>query len=64
MRSMLVVFNDQIRPPTKVQKLEKLTTLTTYAFTIDLVPHVFGEYCFAGHKHKYKENSLKGAFRH
>ena len=52
---MLAVFNDQIRPPTKVQKEEKLAILNTYAFTINQVPHVFVEYCFASHKHKYME---------
>ena len=45
--SLFAVFNDQIRPPIKTQKEEKLAILNTYAFTIDLVPHVFGEYCFA-----------------
>ena len=48
----MAVFNDQIRSPTKVKK-EKLTILNTYAFTINQVPHVFGEHYFAGHKHKY-----------
>ena len=33
--------------------MEKLAILNTYAFTIDLVPHVFGDYGFAGHKHEY-----------
>jgi hypothetical protein len=33
--------------------MEKLANLITYAFTINQVPHVFGEYYFAGHKHKY-----------
>ena len=51
----MAVLNDQIRLPIKTQKEEKLAILNSYAFTIDLVPHVFGEYCFAGHKHKYKE---------
>ena len=49
----MVVLNDQIRLPIKAQKVEKLATLNTYAFTINLVPHVFGDYCFAGHKYKY-----------
>jgi len=57
-----VVFNDQIRPPTKVQKEEKLSILNTYAFTINQVPHVFGEYCFAGHKHKYMEKFTERRF--
>jgi hypothetical protein len=56
-----MVFNDQIRPPPRIQKEEKLTILNTYAYTINLVPHVFEEYCFVGHKHKYKE---KFAERH
>ena len=37
---VLVVINDQIRLPTKVQKEEKLAILNTYAFTIKQVPHV------------------------
>jgi hypothetical protein len=49
----LAVLNDQIQPPIKTQKEEKLTILNTYAFTIDLVPHVFGDFCFAGYKYKY-----------
>ena len=53
--SLLVVLNDQIRLPIKAQKVEKLATVNTYAFTINLVPHVFGDYCFAGHKYKYME---------
>jgi hypothetical protein len=60
---LLVVLNDQIRPPIKTQKEEKLAILNTYAFTIDQVPHVFGEYYFAGHKYKYMgEATPKGAF--
>ena len=51
--SLLVVLNDKIGLPIKAQKVEKLATLNTYAFTINLVPHVFGDYCFAGHKYKY-----------
>ena len=54
-RRLIVVFNDQIRPPTKIQKEEKLAILNNYAFNINQVPHVFGEYCFVGHKHKYME---------
>ena len=53
--SLLVVLNDQIRPPIKTQKVKKLATLNIYAFTINLLPHVFGDYCFAGHKYKYME---------
>jgi hypothetical protein len=30
-----------------------LANLIIYAFTINQVPHVFREYYFAGHKHKY-----------
>ena len=41
-----MVFTDKIRPPTKVQKEEKLAILNTYAFTINQVPHVFGERYF------------------
>ena len=52
---MLTVFTDQIRPPIKTQKGKKLANLNTYAFTINQVTHVFGEYYFAGHEHKYME---------
>ena len=53
--AMLAVSIDQIRPPNKSQKEEKLAILITYAFTINQVPHVFGEHYFVGHKHKYME---------
>jgi len=52
---MLTVFTDQIRPPIKTQKEEKLANLNPYAFTINQVSHVFEEHYFAGHKHKYME---------
>jgi hypothetical protein len=39
--SMLAVFTDQIWPPIKLQKDEKLVNLITHAFTINQVPHVF-----------------------
>ena len=52
---LLVVCIDQIRPPNKSQKEEKLAILITYAFTINQVPHVFGEHYFIGHNHKYME---------
>ena len=52
---MLAVFTDQIRPPIKWQKEEKLANLITYAFTINQVSYVFGEHYFAGHKHEYIE---------
>ena len=58
----MAVFTDQIRPPTKVQKEKKLAILNTYAFTINQVPHVFGEYYFAGHKHKYMEQFTERRF--
>jgi hypothetical protein len=58
----LAVFNDQIQPPTKVQKEEKLAILNTYVFTINQVPHVFGGYYFAGHKHKYMEKFTERRF--
>jgi hypothetical protein len=59
---LLAVFTDQIRPPIKTQKEEKLANLTTYAFTINQVPHVFGEHYFAGHKHEYMEDFTKRRF--
>jgi hypothetical protein len=45
-----------------VTKGEKLANLVTYAFTINQVPHVFGDYYFAGHKHKYMEDFTKRRF--
>jgi hypothetical protein len=57
-----VVLNDQIRPLIKTQKEEKLAILNTYAFTIDLVLHVFREYCFVGHKHKCMETFTERRF--
>jgi hypothetical protein len=44
------------------EKGEKLANLVTYALTINQVPHVFGDYYFAGYKHKYMEDFTKGAF--
>ena len=41
-RTLLAVINDQIWPPTKVQKEEKLTILITYASTINQV-HMYLE---------------------
>ena len=43
-----MVSIDQIRSPNKSQKGEKLAILITYAFTINQVPHVFGEHYFTG----------------
>ena len=57
-----MVFTDQIQPPIKTQKEEKLIILNTYAFTINQVPHVFGEYYFVGHKHKYMEDFTERRF--
>jgi len=59
---MLAVLNNKIRPPIKTQKEEKLAILNTYAFTIGLIPHVFGGYYFAGPKHKCMENFTERRF--
>ena len=59
---MLAVLNNQTRPPIKTQKEEKLAILKTYAFTTNLVPHVFGGYYFAGHKHKCMEKFTERRF--
>ena len=48
-QSLTIKSDHQLRH----KKEEKLAILNTYAFTIDQVPHVFGEYCFVGHKYKY-----------
>jgi hypothetical protein len=45
-----------------VIKGEKLANLVTYAFTINQSPHVFGDYYFASHKHKYMEDFTKRCF--
>jgi hypothetical protein len=60
--TVLAVFTDQIQPPTKLQKEEKLANLITYAFTINQVLHVFGEYYFVGHKHKYMKDFTERRF--
>ena len=39
-----------------MKKEEKLANLITYAFTINQVPHVFGEHYFVGHKYEYMEH--------
>ena len=51
---LVAVLNDQ--------KEEKLEILNTYAFTIDLVQHVFGDYCFVGHKYKYMKKFTERRF--
>jgi len=38
--SMLVVLNDNIRLPNNIQTRRKKQTFDTYAFTIDIFPHV------------------------
>jgi hypothetical protein len=57
-----VVFTNQIRLPIKLQKEEKLVNLITHVFTINQVPHVFGEHHFAGHKYKNMEDFTKRRF--
>jgi hypothetical protein len=59
---VLVVFTDQIRSPIKLQKEEKLANLITHAFTINQVPHVFGEHHFASYKYKYMEDFTERRF--
>jgi hypothetical protein len=60
---LLAVLTDQIRPPIKSQKEEKFANLIIYACTINQIPLVFGEYHFAGHKHKYMEKFTKRRFQ-
>jgi hypothetical protein len=45
---MLAVTNDQIRPPINIENRRNKQTFDTYAYTIDLVPLVLEETCFAG----------------
>jgi hypothetical protein len=59
---LLAVFINQIRPPIKLQKEEKLVNLITHAFTINQVPHVFGEHHFAGHNYKNMEDFTERRF--
>jgi hypothetical protein len=49
---LLAVLNDQIRPLINIQNRRNKQTFDTYAFTIDIFPHVLETWCFAGHKHK------------
>ena len=52
--TVLAVLNDQIRPPNNIQNGRNKQTFGTYAFTINLVPLVLEETCFAGHTFEYK----------
>ena len=58
----MAVLNDQIPPSIKTQNEEKVAILNTYAFTIDLVPHVFGGHYFTGHKHQSMTNFTERRF--
>ena len=58
---LLVVTNDQIRPPNKVQNMRNKQTYDTYAFSIDIVPLVLEKTCFAGHTFEYKWKTKKKA---
>ena len=51
---LLVVTNDNIRPPIIIQNKRNKQSFDTYAFTIDIVPLVLEKTCFAGHTFKYK----------
>ena len=51
---LLVVTNDNIRPPIITQNGRNKQTFDTYACTIDLVPLVLEKTCFAGHIFEYK----------
>ena len=44
----MVVLNDHIRPPIYIQNRRNKQTFDTYAITINLVPLVLEETCFAG----------------
>jgi hypothetical protein len=44
------------------KKIRKLANLITHAFTINQVPHVFGQHHFAGHKYKYMEDFTERRF--
>ena len=51
---LLVVLNDQIRPPIKIQNRRNKQTYNTYAFIIDIVSLVLEESCFAEQIFEYK----------
>jgi hypothetical protein len=59
---VLAVSTNQIQLPIKLQKEENLANLITYAFTINQVSHVFGEYYSADHKYKNMEDFTKRRF--
>jgi hypothetical protein len=60
---LLAVHSKQIRPPIIIQNGRNKQTFDTYAFTIDLVPLVLEEICFAAHTFEYKwKNRQKAQF--
>ena len=42
---LLVVTNDNIRPPINIQNWRNKQTYSTYTFTIDIFPHVLDTIC-------------------
>ena len=58
---VLAVLNDQIRPPITIQSGSNKQIFGTYAFTINLVPFVLEETCFAGHTFEYRWKTKQNA---
>ena len=62
---LLVVTNDNTRPPIIIQNRRNKQSFDIYAFTIDIVPLVLEKTCFVGYTFKYKwknkQNQAKGA---
>ena len=50
----MAVLNDHIRSPINIPNRENKQTFDTNAFTIDIVPLVLEDTCFAGHTFEYK----------
>ena len=59
---MLVVTNDNIRPPIIIQNRRNKQSFDTYAFTIDIVLLVLHDYYFAGLILEY--NGIRVEIRH
>ena len=59
MGDLLAVTNDQFQPPINIQNKGNKQTFDTYAYTIDLVPLVLEETCFAGLYLNKRRNQAK-----
>jgi hypothetical protein len=57
----LAVLNDHIRPSINIQNRRNKHTFDTYAFTIDIFPHVLEIQYFVGLIHEIHGNMIKKA---